>query len=75
VVQPRRGGFTEVVERTGGGLLVEPDSPESLAEGIFKLYSDRALARQLGDSGFQGVREHYSVARMADRAVEVYQSL
>ncbi len=75
VVQPRRGGFTEVIEQTGGGLLVEPDSPESLAEGILKLYSDPALARQLGQSGFQGVREHYSVARMADRAVEVYESL
>ena len=25
VVQPRRGAFTEVVEKTGGGLLVEPD--------------------------------------------------
>ena len=75
VVQPRRGSFTEVVETTGGGLLVEPDSPESLAEGILKLYRDRALRKQLGQSGLQGVREHYSVARMADRAVEVYESL
>ena len=25
VVQPRRGAFTEIVERTGGGLLCEPD--------------------------------------------------
>ena len=25
VVQPRRGGFIEIVERTGGGLLVERD--------------------------------------------------
>ena len=33
VVQPRRGAFTEIVEKTGGGLLVEPDSPESLASG------------------------------------------
>ncbi len=27
VVQPRRGAFTEVVEKTGGGLLVAPDDP------------------------------------------------
>ena len=27
VVQPRRGGFIEIVEKTGGGLLVEPDDP------------------------------------------------
>ena len=34
VVQPRRGAFTEVVERTGGGVLVEPDDPDSLAEAL-----------------------------------------
>ncbi|HEV2915829.1 MAG TPA: glycosyltransferase family 4 protein [Pyrinomonadaceae bacterium] len=72
VVQPRRGAFTEVVERTGGGLLVEPDDTESLAEGIDTLYRKRALASELGDRGFRGVREHYNVALMAERALEVY---
>src|SRR5580704_1929504 len=32
VVQPRRGAFTEVVEKTGGGLLVRADDVEGLAE-------------------------------------------
>src|ERR1017187_3339313 len=31
VVQPRRGAFPEILEATGGGLLVEPDNPASLA--------------------------------------------
>jgi glycosyltransferase involved in cell wall biosynthesis len=75
VVQPRRGAFTEVVERTGGGLLVAPDDAEALAEGILKLQRDRALARELGQSGMRGVREHYTVARMAERALEVYAEL
>lgn len=75
VVQPRRGGFTEIVEKTGGGLLVEPDNPESLAAGILKIYRDPALAEELGTNGARNVREHYSVARMADRALEVYESV
>ncbi len=75
VVQPKRGAFTEIVEKTGGGLLVESDDPESLAEGLLRIYRDPALAEKLGQSGFQKVREHYSVARMADRALEVYQRL
>ena len=74
VVQPRRGAFPEIVEKTGGGLLVEPDDPKSLAEGILRIYRDPALAEKLGESGFHKVREHYSVARMADRALEVYES-
>ncbi len=75
VVQPRRGGFTEIVEKTGGGLLVEPDNQDQLAEGILRIYNEPALAEKLGDSGFEKVREHYSVARMAERAVEVYESV
>jgi len=75
VVQPRRGGFTEIVEKTGGGLLVEPDDHESLADGILRLYNDSELAKKLGESGYEKVREHYSVARMADRAIEVYKSV
>jgi glycosyltransferase involved in cell wall biosynthesis len=75
VVQPRRGGFTEVVERTGGGELVEPDDPESLAAGILRLQRDPALAQRLGQNGFENVRKHYSVARMADCALEAYESV
>ena len=75
VLQPRRGGFTEVVERTGGGLLVEPDNIDALAEGIVKLATDTELRASLGQSGFQKVREHYSVGRMADSALEVYESV
>jgi glycosyltransferase involved in cell wall biosynthesis len=75
VVQPRRGGFTEIIETTGGGELVEPDDPDSLAAGILRLARDPALAQRLGQNGFDNVRKHYSVARMADRALEAYESV
>jgi glycosyltransferase involved in cell wall biosynthesis len=75
VVQPRRGAFTEVVERTRGGLLVPPDDAESLAAGLLRLRDDPALAAELSASGFQNVRRHYAVAQMADRALEVYEEL
>ena len=74
VVQPSVGAFTEIVEKTGGGVLVD-DDPASLAEGILKLYREPELAERLGQNGFRGVRENYSVARMADRALEVYESV
>ena len=72
VVQPRRGAYAEIVERTGGGLLVEPEDADALAGAIHQLWKDPALAAQLGRAGAAGVREHYSVARMAERALEVY---
>jgi glycosyltransferase involved in cell wall biosynthesis len=72
VVQPRRGGFVEIVDRTGGGLLVEPDDPQQLAEGLHALWSDRARQAQLADRAFHGVRAHYTIAQSADRLLDVY---
>ena len=75
LVQPSRGAFTEILEKTGAGLLVEPDDSEKLAEGILRLFNDPALANTLGQNGFQKVREYYGVTHMADRALEVYEDL
>jgi glycosyltransferase involved in cell wall biosynthesis len=75
VVQPRRGGFTEIVERTGGGLLVEPDDVVSLARGLLRLARSPDLREQLSNNAFANVREHYSVSRMADSALLAYENL
>jgi glycosyltransferase involved in cell wall biosynthesis len=75
VVQPRRGAFPEIVEKTGGGLLVTPDDPAALADGLFKLWNDRALARSLGERGAKGVRLHYSIERSTDRLLDVYAAM
>lgn len=75
VVQPRHGAFPEVVEKTGGGLLFEPGRVESLAQTIYTLWKDRARTEALGRAGAAGVREHYSVQRMARRALQVYSNV
>ncbi len=75
VVQPRRGAFVEMVESTGGGILVEPESPDELAEGLLDLWKNPGKRRELGERGYEGVRAHYSTARMTRKALGVYQSL
>ncbi len=75
VVQPRRGAFTEIVEKTGGGVLVAADDADALADGLYSLWQDRALAARLGARGEEGVRRHYSVAHSADRLLEVYDAV
>ena len=75
VVQPRRGAFTEVVETTGGGLLVPPDDPSALADGLQRLWQDRGLADMLGARAFDGVRARYSIERSADRLLDAYASI
>jgi glycosyltransferase involved in cell wall biosynthesis len=71
VVQPARGSFTEMVERTGGGQLV-PATPASLADGLLRLWRDPELRATLGRRGAEGVRAHYTIQKATDRLLEVY---
>ncbi len=75
VVQPRWGAFPEIIERTRGGILCEPNDAESLAEAIHLLWCNPELAADLGRKAYAGVREHYSVTQMAERVLEVYSNL
>jgi len=75
VAQPRRGAFAEIVETTGGGILVEPDNPDALAEGILDLWKNPERRMELGARGYEGVRKHYSAARMAEGVLEIFQEI
>ena len=72
VVQPRRGSFTEILERTEGGLLVDSSDVESLARGLLSFIESPSLAAELGRKAHAGVRAHYGVSNMARRAIEAY---
>ena len=75
VVQPRRGAFPEIVENTGGGIIVDADDPQALADAILALKLDPLLASSLGAAGARGVREHYTVERMTDQLEAVYREV
>jgi glycosyltransferase involved in cell wall biosynthesis len=71
IVQPRRGAFVEIIDRTGGGLLVAPDDPDALADGLCRMWSDRSLRDELGRRGRTGVREHYTI----ERSTQIYEDV
>ncbi len=75
VVQPRVGAFPEIIEKTGGGLVVDAADPDALAAGILSLANDPLLAESLGRAGAAGVREHYTLASMADQVEAVYREV
>ena len=72
VVQPRHGSFPELIDATGGGLLVNPEDPADLAQGLRRLLEDENLRRDLGEKGRQAVRERFHADKMAERTLEVY---
>jgi glycosyltransferase involved in cell wall biosynthesis len=75
VVEPRRGAAPEIVETSAGGLLVAPNDPDALADGLLALLTNPERRRLLGDRGYDGVRAHYSSMVMRDRAIEVFRSM
>jgi glycosyltransferase involved in cell wall biosynthesis len=75
VVEPRRGALTEIVERAGGGLLVPPDDPDQLADGLCRLWTDRSLREELGRRGREGVRQHYTIEKSTERFIRVLEQV
>ena len=72
VALPRHGAFPELVEATGGGVLVEPDSAGDLARGLGELMDDPERRRRLGQAGQQVVRREYNDEIMAENTLRVY---
>ncbi|MCE2393395.1 glycosyltransferase family 4 protein [Candidatus Poribacteria bacterium] len=73
VVQPRHGSFPEFIAATGGGILVDTESPDAIAEGISQLMSDRDYREQLGQRGKEAVHSGFSDDVMAEATLAVYQ--
>lgn len=71
VVATSVSSLPELVADGETGVLVPPDDPAALARGI-----ERALAEpQLGAAGRERARREFSVAKMADRTVALYDAL
>ncbi|MGE3492824.1 MAG: glycosyltransferase, partial [Vicinamibacterales bacterium] len=74
VVQPNHGAFTEVIGRTGGGVLAASESGADVADALYDLWRDPARAAELGRRGAAGVRAHYTTDHMAHAVLEAYES-
>jgi glycosyltransferase involved in cell wall biosynthesis len=72
VVQPRHGSFPELIEATGGGILVQPEDPADLAEAMHRLVINPAHATELGLKGRETVHRHFHADRMAHETLGVY---
>ncbi len=65
------GEAADLVEASGGGIVVEPEDSDALCEAIEKLANDATLARRLGESGRAYVMEHFERADIAARFADL----
>ena len=68
---PSTGSAAKAIEKSRGGVVVEPENPEALANQILKLYDDPELAAWLGKQGRQYAIERYSF----EQALNQYEAL
>lgn len=67
VVQPNRGAFPEIIEESGGGVLLrgEGGEEESLAAGLEEVLLDEGKRLELGRRGREAVESKFNAAAMA----------
>jgi glycosyltransferase involved in cell wall biosynthesis len=63
----------EIVADGESGLLVDPGDVGGVAAALDALLRDPARARALGDEGRRIARERFSVQRMTEATVAVYE--
>ena len=75
VVSTRVGGLPELIEEGRQGLLVEPRSPEALAEAVGRLLRDPEEARRMGVAGRERQQREFSLDAMVRRVEQLYEEL
>lgn len=75
VVQPSHGSFVELIERSNGGLCVEPNNSQALAEALDSLLQDKTRRHELGQRGRQAVESYFHSQRMAEETWQVWTSV
>lgn len=61
------GETVEIIRQSNGGLVVEPENGQALAEAILLLFRDRKLGEKLGKSGNKYVKQHFNRAKLVGR--------
>ena len=76
IVATRVGGNHEVVLPGQSGFLVPPSDHEALAAAMLRLgRMPEAERRRMGEHGRQHIREHYDLARVAERWEALYREV
>ena len=65
------GESRRIVEESGGGVFVEPENPEQLADTVLRMSRNITWAEQLGKTGGEFVRKYYSRDQLAMKYLDV----
>ena len=69
------GGMSESVQDGETGILVPPEDVDALREAIATLMADDEMRGRMASAGRQRMQNEFSIATMADKHVELYESV
>lgn len=75
VVATRVGGTPEVVENGRTGLLVPPDDPPALGDGVVRLLENAALGRRFGSAARSRAERLFDIRRLVDRTLSLWRAV
>lgn len=71
MVQPNCGGFAEIINETGAGLLYSENSPDALADTLAKIITNKNTRSTMSAAGVKAVAEKYNNIEMAKQLMEL----
>ena len=69
------GGIPHMIIEGKTGILVTPKDEKSLEEGLIRILSDEAFARELGENARSKVTGEFSIDSNIEQLLAIYQSL
>jgi glycosyltransferase involved in cell wall biosynthesis len=74
VVQPALGAFPEIVAKTGGGVIYQPNTPAALAKAISGLLENPEKLIALSKAGREGVKQEFDCGMVTQKLIDLYKS-
>lgn len=75
VVQPGLGAFPEIIAKSGGGVVYDPNTPDQLAVKLAELLSDPTRLSTLGKAGREGVVDKFNIHHQASAIIDCYRKI
>lgn len=72
ILASNTGGIPELVQNEEHALLIPPDNPTALADGLTRLSKNREFSRFLGKNAQDHVQQHFSLDRQVKDTIHVY---
>lgn len=75
VIATKGGGTAEIVDDQKTGFVITPFAVDELVEKIERLIDNETLRSEMGDAGKQRILEHFSLEKMTDAYIQLYEKL